>query len=316
MLHDRDYMRGSQSAGWLPKSWPDPVTTIIIANVAVYLIQLFVNNGQPFHWGQLSIPALQEGRVWTLFTYMFLHGSLFHILGNCLMIFFTGKALQSLLGARKFLYVYFLSGVAGAILQLAVNWLSQDFVPMVGASGCAFGVFLALAAMLPQEQVTAMIFFLIPVRVKLWNLAVTLFGISVVLGVLQMLNLHILGDNVAHFAHVGGALAGWWYVRTLGYGGKPVTYERLWQERQQREQSRELATVRKPRRSVMQSQEEVLPEPVSAKEFIEREIDPILEKIAAHGISSLTQPERNLLEQARTLLEGKPGDGPGRKGQS
>jgi len=308
MLHDRDYMRNTQSPHWWDSLRTDAVTSIIIINVVVFILQyLGIGSdrvGGGFHqWGALSIGALSQGRVWTVLTHMFVHQGPLHLLGNCMMIFFAGKALQSLVGARYFLYIYFLSGLVGAALELTVGFLTNDMHPMVGASACAFGVFLALAVMLPQELITALIAFIIPVQMRLWNMAMTFVGVSLVLGVLQLF--HVLDLGVAHFAHLGGAFGGWWFVRMLGYGGAPVTYERLWNERHEREQQRELAGVSKPKRRIGVSARRVdaPPESMSAKEFIAREIDPILDKIATHGIHSLTEPERDLLERARSILE-------------
>lgn len=301
MLHDRDYMRSHQSTNWLQWLWSDAVALLVTLNVAVFICQLVVNDGRAFGWSVLSIDALVNGRVWTLFTHMFVHEGLLHICGNALMIFFIGKALQSLLGEKNFLYVYFLSGLGGAVMELAIGWLAGQPVAMVGASACAFGLLMGLAVMLPQEKITAMIYFIIPLRMKLWNLAMMFMAISAVLGLLQMFK--VLNLNIAHFAHLGGGLTGWWFVRMLGYGGGPITYERLWMERQRREHDRELAGVRrKPRESAARMEVEEPPEMPTTKDFIEREIDPILEKIAAHGIHSLTEEERKLLQRARNEI--------------
>ena len=189
MLHDRDYMRDPRDARrfrWQEVLWPDAVTLLVIVNVVVFLAQhvfligaerAFVD-GEPGvkPWGGLSIPALAEGRVWTVFTHMFVHGGLLHLLGNCLLIFFAGRAVQSLLGPRNFLLIYFMSGVIGAALELATGWISGVPVEIIGASGCGSGVFVALAVMLPQEVVTALVYFVIPVRIKLWNLARIMLG--------------------------------------------------------------------------------------------------------------------------------------------
>jgi membrane associated rhomboid family serine protease len=306
MIYDRDYMRDPQPNRWLEVLRTDAVTTLVILNVIVFLAQRLgigaeMRGGDIHLDGALSIASLREGRVWTIVTHMFVHGTVFHLLGNCLMIFFVGKSLQTLVGPRHFLNIYFLSGLAGAALQLSIGWLAKDMHPMIGASGCAFGVFLALAVMLPQEMVTALMMFIIPLKMRLWNMAMLFLGVSVVLGLLEVFKVFNLG--IAHFAHVGGALAGWWYVRMLGYGGAPVTYERLWHERQERELQRELAVVPKKRFGASSKKQATDAEPIKTKDFIAREIDPILEKIACHGIASLTEPERRLLEQARSLLK-------------
>lgn len=319
MLHDRDYMRDQRNR-WAGGFRPDAVTMIIVANAVIWVLQhVFViaasrgYRGDIDPWGGVSIEALSQGRVWTLVTHMFVHGGLAHVLFNCIMIFFAGRSVQSLLGARPFLYIYFISGVAGAVLQLIVGWLCKEpsSVPVIGASGAACGVVVALAVMLPQEVITALIYFIIPVRVRLWTFARVLMGASLVLGLMDAFNLSFLnflrmgseGAKVAHFAHLGGALAGWYLVRWLGYGGPVVTYDRLWTERRRREQSPEMARANRRRRVVdLDEPDNLLVPPASTREFIEREIDPILDKIAAHGLSSLTETERGILERGRQQI--------------
>jgi membrane associated rhomboid family serine protease len=234
---------------------------------------------------------------------MFVHQSVFHVVGNCVTLFFVGKSVQSLLGARPFLYIYFVSGLVGAVLQLGIYKLtgSPASAEMIGASGCVFGVFMALAVLLPQEEITSLIYFIIPVRVRLWNLAKIALAVTLVLGSLDLF--HIINDHVAHFAHLGGALAGWYLVRFMGYGGPGYTYDKLWTERQvPAEQTREYAGVKARKRVVDLDEAEWTPTSMSAREFIEKEINPILEKISAHGLGSLTVEERKLLERARTEI--------------
>ena len=306
-VYDREYMHGKGGPRWM-QLMPDAVTFLIVVNVAVFVAQRVfavgvdvVAPGSEIHaWGGLSIRALAEGRVWTVVTHLFVHENLFHLFGNCLMIFFAGKSVQSLLGPRHFLYIYFAAGVVGAAMQLAVDRLHG--VPagaeLIGASGCGFGVFFALAVMLPQEVITALIYFIIPVRIKLWNLARLMMGVSIIFGAMQIFQASST-DHVAHFAHIGGALAGWYIVRLLGYGGQAVTYDRLWREKLQREQSPEFAGVKSRRRVVDIDESESVPSSQSARDFIAQEIDPILDKIGRHGIGSLTEAERKLLERAR-----------------
>lgn len=315
MLHDRDYMRDPRDARsfrWQEVLWPDAVALILIINVVVFLAQYVfqigadrgIAHGEPGiePWGALSIQALAEGRIWTIATHMFVHGGLMHLIGNCLLIFFAGRAVQSLLGPKSFLLIYFVSGVAGAALELIAGWLSgaPPAAGIIGASACGSGVFMALAVMLPQEVVTALVYFIIPVRVKLWNLARILVGVSLILGLLRFTSLQGWSGDVAHFAHLGGALAGWFIVRWLGYGGPPLTYDKLWAERQRRAQNPEFAGVKSRRRVVdLDEPDNLIVPPASTREFIEREIDPILDKIAAHGIESLTEEERRVLERGR-----------------
>ena len=320
MLYDRDYMRDADDARgfrWRGLFWPDAVSLILVLNVVVFLGQhvFYLGSARDLHsenglnlWGGLSLPALAEGRIWTLFTHMFVHGTLIHLIGNCLLIFFAGRAVQQLLGPKNFLLIYFVSGVSGAALELVAGWLSGTPVEIIGASGCGSGVFMALAVMLPQEVVTALVYFIIPVRIKLWNMARILIGVSLFLGLLRFTPLRDWSGGVAHFAHLGGAVAGWFIVRCLGYGGPPLSHEKLWAERQRRAQNPEFAGVKRRRRVAdLDEPDNLIIPPSSTREFIAREIDPILDKIAAHGIESLTPDERRVLERGRAEIMNRGG---------
>lgn len=300
-LHDRDYMRGRHSFRWKDLLLPDAVTALILLNVAVFVLQHY------FHvavdetgkgWGAFSLAALQDGRVWTLFTHLFVHQGLVHVIGNCLLIFFAGKAVQALLGPKSFLYIYFLSGVVGAACQAVFGLGVGHPQTVIGATAAAYGTFLALASMLPQESVSAMLHFLLPARLRFWTVAVCAMAVSSVLALLQIIK--VLPLDISHFAHLGGALAGWWFVRLLGYGGPPVTYERMWHERQRTEEARAFAGVPRRKRTARVAEEPAvtLP-PVNTRDFIAQEIDPLLDKIAEHGINSLSGEEREMLDRAR-----------------
>ncbi|WP_038171894.1 rhomboid family intramembrane serine protease [Verrucomicrobium sp. BvORR106] len=325
MLSDRDYMRGPQPSRWLEVMWPDAVTLLVIINVAVFVLQVFGvgssvivmpdGTSERLPWGAFSLQALLQGRVWTLVTHMFVHGNLFHLVCNCLMLFFSGKGLQSLVGPRYFLYVYFIAGLGGALLEVLVGWMVGQPHAVIGASAAVIGVFVAMAVMLPQEVVTAMISLIIPVRVRMWTLALVVIGVSTVLGILE--TLRVIDTGIAHFAHLGGALTGMWFMRILGYGGTPVTYERLWHERQRREAGRPAVAatnVRRRRRvvDVNEPDSDTFVPSLTKKEFIEREIDPILDKIATQGLGSLTHEERELLERARQEIMERESKGKGK----
>jgi len=314
MLHDREYMREPGRRTWMESLWPDAVTLLIIVNVAVFVAQHFFSVGvdlhragesQPHPLGGLSITSLAEARLWTVGTHLFVHWNLGHLVANCVALFLVGKSVQSLLGARPFLFIYFVSGLVGAVLQLVINKLLgfPASAEVFGASACVFGVFMALAVLLPQEEITSLIYFIVPVRLRLWNLAKLVLGITLVLGALQVFRLpwNLGWDN---FANLGGALAGWYLVRFMGYGGSHFTYDKLWGERPPPvEQTREYAGVKARRRVVDLDETEWTPHTtMSPREFIEKEINPILEKISAHGLDSLTVEERKLLERARTEI--------------
>jgi membrane associated rhomboid family serine protease len=191
---------------------------------------------------------------------MFLHGGFFHLLINMFVLWFFGREVEFFIGPRYFTRLYFIAGLTGAALQMAFCWNTDASV--VGASAGVLGCVIAFATMFPDREVTLLLFFIIPVRMKAKFLALIAIGFDVVALMSGM------DAGVAHLAHLGGAGFGYLYVRHLGYG-KPVRLPRL---------------RRKPKPS---------------GDFISEEVDPILDKISREGMQSLTERERRILESAR-----------------
>lgn len=314
-LHDRDYMRPAERSPWDLLQRVNVLHVIIWANIVVFVAQhvfstlstkvTFEDGAEVFvPFGGVSVDALVAGRFWTAITYMFVHGSLLHVGGNLLMIYFAGKRVLALLGTRHFLNIYFLSGLVGAAMELVIKAYVQgdSQTPIIGASACAFGLFLALAVMFPHEEVTALIYFVLPVKTRLWTMAMTFLGISAGLGIFFLF--FMKGSDAAqwaNFAHVGGALTGWYYLRLIGYGGMPMTFDRLRRERMVSPfgPRPEMVRARHRRLSVnleLEPQDMKPRDPMT--DLISDEVDPILEKISEQGMSSLTDEERRTLERA------------------
>ena len=175
-------------------------------------------------------------RVWQLLTYMFIHGGWAHILFNMLALFMFGPILEYAIGPKKFFNLYFICGIGAALIQMlaqavevhmasggftvndATVFLSQADVnkvaaiyggPVVGASGAIFGVVVAFAMLYPDLEL--MLLF-IPVPVKAKYLIPVYIVIELISGFGQF-----TGDNVAHFAHLGGALLGFLLIKIWRY---------------------------------------------------------------------------------------------------
>lgn len=268
-------------------------------------------------WGGVSLDELSRGHFWTLFTYMFVHGSVGHILMNMVLLWFAGRKIQLLFGGRHFAQIYFISGLLGAAIELAINAYSRGdtSTPLVGASAAVFGLLAALAVALPDEEITALIYFVIPVRMRLAALALGLVALNVALGLGCLLFPSLMGSlQVAYFAHVGGALAGWYYTRALGYDGSPVA-ERLAEMRQPQRSPRAKAMARARKGPPVIDLE--IDVEAAARENEARtpmtdlmeDVDAILDKINDLGIQSLTPEERRLLDRAcREFKDSKSGD--------
>jgi len=272
-------------------------TVLMIVNTAVFLVQsiakFYFSNAQIDHLFALSVGGLQSGLVWQPITFQFMHAGLFHLLANLITIFFFGHPVEESLGKAGFLKVYFGSGIFGGLLQLLAAVMAPHHFgtgSVVGASAGAFGLVAAFAVLYPERPLTLLIFFIIPVSMRskfllLFSVLLALFGIIVPM------------DNIAHVAHLGGIMVGAAFVRWGAQAGWPDLLRR---RARPALRPRVLAGVpfgkpawRAPRPVV----EELPP-----AEFISKEVDPILDKISAHGIHSLTPQERRILEAASTKM--------------
>lgn len=304
-LHDRDYMREQ------PPSFGDKLRGMTAFH-AVFWLNILIFVGQfvfeiGFGRGGISVQELAQGHLWTVITYMFVHQSVGHILVNMLLLWFAGKQVQAIYGPRHFLQIYLISGVVGAALQMAVGaYVFGDTVThLVGASGACMGLLLALAVAIPEEQITLMLYFIVPVRLRLITLARFLLLLNGALAALDLLQIlpGWLSDGaaVAYFAHIGGALAGWYYARTLGYGGIPVLrlHERPTEARRQRRMEMARSTRHRPVVDVdVEAARRRNPTNDPKVDIMRDEVDPILDKISEQGLHSLSDEERRILERA------------------
>lgn len=323
-LDNRDYMREEyrpSGGGRSIFSRMDAFQWIFTLNIAVFVIQWLFQIGwvtdplsgrRIMPMGGVSVDELANGHIWTPFTYMFVHGSVGHILVNMLMLWFAGRRVHDLFGARNFLFIYLMAGLAGAALEMALGTLvlSSTSITLIGASACCMGLIMALSAAMPDEEITLLLFFIIPVRVTLRGLARFLFVLNVGFGLLAIF--HALpgwlsggGGAVAYWAHVGGAIAGWYYARGLGYDGMSHFFTRPQVMRMPHKRPSR-ALVRRPHVEMdMESIRRQNPAKDPVVDLMRDEVDPILDKISAHGMHSLTEDERRTLERASRRISKK-----------
>jgi membrane associated rhomboid family serine protease len=142
-----------------------------------------------------------------VFTHMFMHADLGHLFFNMFGLYMFGSLLEQRLGAKNFLMLYFVSGAGALILQMLsyyieINYMGGAYLinrPMLGASGALMGVYAATAFFFPNLQV-----FLLfpPIPLKMKYLVIGFVALDLFSG------LSSTGTGIAHFAHVGGAVAG------------------------------------------------------------------------------------------------------------
>jgi membrane associated rhomboid family serine protease len=184
---------------------PPATRTLLVLNVAIFALQ-FVMGPFLLRWFALWPPASTQFpgapgfEVWQLLTYGFLHGGLTHLFFNMFALYMFGGEIERLFGTRRFVTYYLVCVVGAAIAQLVViSNIDSRPVPTVGASGGVFGLLLAFGMAFPQRRI--MLLFP-PIPMPAW-LFVTLYG-------LLELYLGVTGTSqgVAHFAHLGGMVAG------------------------------------------------------------------------------------------------------------
>jgi membrane associated rhomboid family serine protease len=176
------------------------VLRLIIANVAIYVLTVL---RPPFMQFLSFVPALFLERPWTIVTYMFAHDLLgvTHILFNMLSLFFFGPRLETELGGKHFLGLYFLSGIMGALLSVVFSPTSA----IIGASGAAYGVMLGYAFFWPRDKIY--VWGVLPVEVRVMVLIMTAMSLWGGFGPAS--------DGIAHFAHLGGFVGGFVYLKML-----------------------------------------------------------------------------------------------------
>ena len=210
------------------QTFPLVTMAIITVNVAVYMHQLFLPSYEQVDFvltfglipGKLlgQIPELQTGfpSVATLITSQFLHGGLFHLLGNMLYLWIFGNNIEDVLGKFRVILFYLGCGILAATAHLILHPTST--IPMVGASGAIAGVLGAYLITFPKARVVVLVFiffFVTTMRISafwvlgLWFVMQLLYASTSVTGA---------GTNVAYFAHIGGFVAGLWLVRKFRPG--------------------------------------------------------------------------------------------------
>ena len=274
MLEDRDYMRQPDYRE-LRMSF---TVALLIINAVVFLIEC-VTCGYPplFSTGNyfaLSVEGLKHGFVWQLLTYQFMHAGLLHIFLNCWVIYVFGREIEETIGHQKFLTLFLISGVIGGIFQALAGWIWPHAFGgvAVGASAGAFGLVAAFAILFPERQLTLLLFFVLPLTLR----ARTLLVLS---AILALLGIAFPISNIANAAHLGGMLTGIFFASQFVQGRWP-----RWKF------SLRSTPSRKSQNGL----------PTDA--FLQAEVDPILDKISAHGIQSLTAHEREILEKARSKM--------------
>ncbi len=316
-------------SGWSFNTW------LIVINVAIFVLDVLLKPmvqgvitvysleakgpvqiamGVLQYFGHFSTStALQEFQVWRFLTFQFLHANLLHIFFNMVALYVFGPLVEHYLGSRRYLAFYLLSGCGGAMLYLILNvggilyykstgqhglpflLVNDPAMPLVGASAGIFGVLFAAAYLRPNQVITLLLFFVLPISMRIRTLVISLFLIALFV-------MFTRGQNAGGEAgHVGGALVGWLLIRHASWlnwalwlplDGLKRKGHHAFRRYASPDEAREYFTGpsgRRPgffeRRRLQRERSEL------------DEVDRILAKIATQGMGSLTDRERGILQR-------------------
>ena len=201
----RGFAPGSGYGLGFGRPWTPAVRALILACGGVYLAQLLLGRSLPL----VELLALDTARpleLWRWLTYALLHDGPFHLLFNALAIWMFGSDVEERLGTRRFAAFCAVScaGAAGSVVALDALLGRASLV--IGASGIVFGLLLAYGLLFAERTITLLVFFVLPVSLKARQFVL-------VFGVIELLFGMAGGTRVAHFAHLGGMLFGWLFLR-------------------------------------------------------------------------------------------------------
>ena len=277
---------------------------LLCITIAVFILQQALSvffpdargqNSVLFDWFGLNVDHFKQFKLWTILSYSFLHStsSIFHIFGNMLGLFFIGRIIEPIIGARHLLALYLAGSLIGGLVFLGVHINNPTLV--VGASASVLALLSFFCLIKPEEHITLLIFFVIPVTIKPKWLFWALLGYSI-FGVIfyELLGRGSAIIPIAHTAHLGGMLAGICYHRFIYkhagsfFGSntfKPSIELPDWFKRFKKRRPDISYQVNRPHNNGLQ-----------------QEVDRILDKINDSGFGSLDASEKATLDRARDIL--------------
>lgn len=249
------------------RSVPKIVKRLLIINIGVYILALITGlYGSSIIWfGLIPQAVLHQFQIWRLFTYLFLHAGPWHLILNMFALWMFGPEIERRMGSGQFLFYYFFTGIGGGLFPLLFGH------PTIGASTSIFGLLVAFGIMFPNA-IISLIFPPIAMKAKHFVVAFGVFQFIMLLGG---------ASGVAWEAHLGGMLCGYLYFRYIikrgiGYGRWSI--------------GAKLRNLRDKWHHLQQ---------LHRRQFMEEEINPILDKMSKVGMKGLTRKERQILKRAK-----------------
>lgn len=261
-------MRYAKTSGLFPDMTP-AVKYLLLTNAAVFLAGLLFRLDMAPLFG--LVPALVwKGAFWQPATYLLLHGGIFHLIFNMLVLWMFGTALEKAWGWRRFLQYYLLCGIGAGLLNTLVTPSSP--VPIVGSSGAIYGLLLAFGILFPNQLIY--VWGIFPVRARYFVIAI---------GLIEFLtSVNSAQSGIAHIVHLGGMLFGLLYLKAADWRSTANG----WRRKKKKERHLKVVWDR--------GQE---------KQNIQQEIDSLLDLAAQNGAGSLTAGEHERFRELSRKLE-------------
>jgi len=255
------------------------VRRLLVANLLVFLLQetVFLNAARTLAFDPMHAFA----RPWTALTYMFLHTGVLHLAFNLLALYIFGPPVEERVGSRAFIGLYVTSGLGGAILSYALILLTHS-APILGASAAVYGIMLAFAWYWPDEPIFV---FPLPQPVLAKWLVVFFVLLSLTFALIPSLQ-----PGVAHVAHLGGFATAFLWL-------KADTWRLTRAARHLRGAPERGVLVHPAALTARRGAGTPKPGRARSPERSQAEIDRVLDKISASGLSSLTPAEQRFLKE-------------------
>jgi membrane associated rhomboid family serine protease len=302
---------------------PKVIRVLLISNAVVFAIAAIVGGMLGLH---LNLPGVGYGSLqeyilyfgaflptapfeaWRYVTYMFIHVDFMHFFFNMLMLWMFGAEVGEWMGTKHFAFMYFFCGIFAAIFSVAMSILGLTHNPIIGASGALMGVFVAYYKFFPERRI--LMFFIIPMKIKHAMWVMVAFDV-------MFAN---TGDAIAHFAHLGGVVAGFIYMAlyqniftkssSILYNSPLSGFFRLFSKHPGRYKKWNNPFDTENRNGQRTEARVEEPEVLEGEVFYmdeQKRMDEILKKVNAEGIQSLTESERQFLLKASERLRRRRG---------
>lgn len=264
----------------LVRRWGPAVKFLILTNAGIFLLQQIAGSANDVIVAYLGLSPkffISNFAIWQLVTYMFLHGGIWHLLFNMLFLYMFGVELEDHWGTKEFVKYYFLCGIGAGFFHLLLSL--GDPTPVVGASGAIYGLIAAFGLLFPNRVLTLLLFFVLPIQI-LVKYFVLIFFVGMTL-------YYILFERqgvVSHFAHLGGMIVGFAYLK-LDWRFSAVG---TWLRRKSIDRRMKIERADRQR-----------------DEQLRDRVDAILDKINEVGYEKLTDEEKRILTQASRNLKSR-----------